>query len=475
MQTSRQRAWGILAGAVLVLMAACGGGGGGSTNDPDPRLIAGGGAGDGAIKGVLHVHVIDSVTKSPITGASVRVGTAEAASPLTGQTDSSGLATFEDSALDGPQDVTVTATGHAATTWIGANAANVTIPLEATATPAPATARAEGTIQGWDTRPAPATNHLLLAYIGYSYVEPFDSPENTLVQDTQDFFGVTLPTNICAKAVIGGTERKACNWKLKTRVGKQIHWAVVIDLDTKGTLSDRSDDTFTVVDYAFLLDQTLAANETKTGETLVPVGSTGMTTATVAMQAAPTGMSAVAGLPLIKMGDQGDIALAFTPFGPSLLTQPVPALSGVLASAKYDFIAHAKADANTDFPQSTIWKRSVPLGGTVDYGAWLLPPTSFSATSGTYTYSPAAGASLHTVRFLQDGTSGVTMAWNVALLDGSTSFTLPALSPSPLPSGQVKMRVEAVEVPSFDPEDFEVTTIKDAATRHSASQLAFTR
>ncbi|MBI5478876.1 MAG: hypothetical protein HY906_08475 [Deltaproteobacteria bacterium] len=471
MQTHWQRAWVVLACVGLPLVAACGGE---SVNNPDPRLIAGGGAGDGAIKGALHVYVIDGMSGAPITGAAVRVGDSADTAPLTGTTDSAGLASFKDGQLKGPQTVTATAATYAASTWVGANAANLTIPLESTQSPQPATAKAEGTIQGWDTRPAPAAGHLLLAYIGYSYVEPFDAPENTIPQGTQDFFGVTLPTNLCAKAVIGGTERKACNWKLNTRTGKQIHWAVVIDLDTKNT-TDRNDDTITVVDYAFLLDQNLAANENKTGEVLVPVGSAGMTSATVALQTAPTGMTAVVGLPLIKMGDSGDIALAFTPFGSSTLTQPVPALTGVLASATYDFIAHAKADANTAFPQSTIWKRGVALGSTVDFGAWLPQPTSFSTTGGTYSFAPAAEASLHTVKFLQEGTSGATVAWNVGLLDGSTSFTLPALSPSPLPTGQLNLRVEALTVPSFDAEEFEIDTLRDAATRHSAGQLTFTR
>jgi hypothetical protein len=466
----------VLACVGLVLVAACGGGGGGGGgNSPDPRLIAGGGAGDGAIDGTLHVHVVDGVTGQPVVGASVRVGDSAATSPLQSTTDATGLASFKDGALKGKQMVTVTAATYAAATWVGANAANLTIPLEATQTPAPATARAEGTIQGWDTRPAPAQNHLLLAYIGYSFVEPFDAPENGLVQDTQDFFGVTLPTNICAKAVIGGTERKACNWKLKTRVGKQIHWAVVIDLDTKGTLSDRSDDTFTVVDYAFLMDQTLAANETKTGEVLVPVGAGGMTSATVALQAAPAGIDAVAGLPLIRMGDSGDIALSFTPFGPNALTQPVPALTGGLASAAYDFVAHGQAAANLRYPQSTIWKHGVSIASPVDFGAWLTPPTSFGAQSGTYVFSPAADASTHTVKFLTEGSSGPTVAWNVALLDGSTSFALPSLSPSPLPTGQLLMRVEALALASFDPEDFSVTALRNETARRSAGQLVFTR
>jgi hypothetical protein len=473
MQTWWQRTGLLFACLGLVLVAACGGGS--TSNNPNPRLIAGGGAGDGAIKGALHVYAIDDATGDPIAGASVRVGLASDTAPLVASTDSTGLASFTDGKLEGPQMVTVTATGHAASTWVGANAANLTIPLESAQTAAPATAKAEGTIQGWDSRPNPAANHLLLAYIGYSYVEPFDDPANGMVQDTFDFYGLTLPTNICAKVMVNGTARSACNWKLNTRIGRQVHWAVILDYDTKGTLTDRSDDTYTVVDYAFLMDVTLTAGEDKTGETLVPVGTGGMTTATIEpLQAAPTSMSVVASLPLIRTPDTGNIALTFTPFGPSVHTQPVPALTGVLASAKYDFVARAKASATMDFPQSTIWKREVAIASVIDFGAWLLPPTSFSATGGTYSFSPAAEASMHTAKFLQQGTSGVTTAWNVGLLDGSTSFTLPTLSSSPLPAGTLQMRVEAVTVPDLDSKDFEINTLKGSATRHSAGQLSFT-
>jgi hypothetical protein len=37
------------------------------------------------------------------------------------------------------------------------------------------------------------------------------------------------------------------------------------------------------------------------------------------------------------------------------------------------------------------------------------------------------------------------------------------------------MRVEALTTAAFDPENFEIKPLKDAATRHSAGQLSFTR
>jgi hypothetical protein len=42
-----------------------------------PRIITGGGIGDGPIEGVAYVYVIDDVMHAPISGATVRVGDVE--------------------------------------------------------------------------------------------------------------------------------------------------------------------------------------------------------------------------------------------------------------------------------------------------------------------------------------------------------------------------------------------------------------
>src|SRR5688572_7533928 len=100
---------------LLVVFAACGGG-----NDVDPRVIPGGGIGDGEIDGEVNVHVIDD-DDNPVDGATVRVGGTEA------ETDPDGLAVFGD--VSGPQTITVVAGGFRTVVWVGANGANVTIPL----------------------------------------------------------------------------------------------------------------------------------------------------------------------------------------------------------------------------------------------------------------------------------------------------------------------------------------------------------
>src|SRR5687767_10528340 len=73
-------------------------------NFPDPRVIAGGGIGDGPIDGVVNLYVIDDATREPVANAEVRVGS------IAGETDADGLFIAED--VTGPQDVAVKAGGN---------------------------------------------------------------------------------------------------------------------------------------------------------------------------------------------------------------------------------------------------------------------------------------------------------------------------------------------------------------------------
>src|SRR6476646_9847198 len=53
-------------------------------NHPPPRIIPGGGIGDGAIDGVVNLYVIDDVSRLPIGNATVRVGTVDGVTDATG-------------------------------------------------------------------------------------------------------------------------------------------------------------------------------------------------------------------------------------------------------------------------------------------------------------------------------------------------------------------------------------------------------
>src|SRR5665647_1275244 len=133
----------ILLGLVTALIPGCGDDGGGSNVDappvhPPPRVISGGGIGDGPIDGVANVYVIDDATRMPVSGATVRVGTAE------GTTDAAGL--FVAEGVTGPQTVIVKAAAHRSEMWVGANGTNMTFNLEAATEAVPAAASISGSV-----------------------------------------------------------------------------------------------------------------------------------------------------------------------------------------------------------------------------------------------------------------------------------------------------------------------------------------
>ena len=132
-------------GAVLLVLVsaaaagACGDGGGGISAPPVPRLIPGGGIGDGKISGYLNVFVIDDETDAVVSSAAVRVGESAATTACDALTDSTGIASFDPQScpsLVGPVNVTVSATGYAPSTWIGVNGRNLTVGVRSISAPA---------------------------------------------------------------------------------------------------------------------------------------------------------------------------------------------------------------------------------------------------------------------------------------------------------------------------------------------------
>ncbi len=63
-------------------------------NSPDPRMITGGGVGDGVIDGLVNVYIIDHDTHVLIVDATVEIAGKDQ------HTDATGLVIFRD--VDGP-------------------------------------------------------------------------------------------------------------------------------------------------------------------------------------------------------------------------------------------------------------------------------------------------------------------------------------------------------------------------------------
>jgi hypothetical protein len=122
-------------------------------------------------------------------------------------------------------------------------------------------------------------------------------------------------------------------------------------------------------------------------------------------------------------------------------------------------------------PYSTVLQNGVSLpSASVD--PFLAAPTGLSASGGSYHFGAASGASLHEASFAKsDGTA----LWNVAILDGSTTFGLPSLSPDPLGAGTITMTITAVDVASFYPAHFAVPDLTTHLHRASGASTTFTR
>lgn len=448
-----------------------GDGGGGAdgpsgVNDVEPSLIAGGGVSSGAIAGEVNVYVIDAETEQPIAGASVRVGAASDANPLTGSTDAAGLLVLSDDSLAGPQTITAVASGHAAATWFGANGANVTIPLQPRPKPNVPTATVSGSIDGWSSLPAPTDlSHYLVAGVFYSHTPEFGAPENAIEQPMDG----DLPVNLCVRTMLSGS---SCSWQMKVRTGKQVHYALIVEgNDTNGTTTDTSDDTFTPVGIAVKTGLDISAGQNLTGEVLTMVSAGDLTSVSVTVPSPPAGVNSAAAIPILDIGEQGLVVFPLPPITPTASTSSILKPTGAFAGGSYALTGLAVPAIDVSHPFSSSFVRDVSFSSTEALPAWLAPPTGLSAAGGSYSFSPASGASVHSANILD---SGENIVWSVLLLDGFSSFSLPALDPDPLPAGSLDFRAGAIDLSGFTPGNFSLADFNDELARASEARVSFT-
>ncbi len=430
------------------------------THDVQPRLIAGGGVADAPIGGELNVHVIDARTGAPLSGASVRVGDAAASTPLTGTTDGSGLAVLTSGGLAGKQTVTASASGHAAATWIGVGGANVTVALAPTA--APPTATVTGNINGWDSLPAPPSfNDYNLAIVLYTFLDDLNAAENSIPQPTAN----GTPTNTCLRTAISNS----CAWKMTARVGQQLHYAVIVRGNTRGTTNNQADDTYTLLGYAVGAATTLTPGQNLSNETLTMISAGAMTGLQVSFASAPSGLSDVVAIPMIDLGARGRVMLPLPSVTPASTSLNIPG-GGAFAGGTTEVVSMATPPGAPSTPFSLAFARDV--GGTsASPGAFPAPPAGLSAGGGSYAFSPMAGASLHVATLTATG--GATLYWSVVILDGTTSFNLPTLAQDPLPSGSLELHVTGTQVGSFAATDFAMPTVTANFTRAGGDSVTF--
>src|SRR5579863_7516456 len=292
--------------AIGALVAATGCGSVSDSNHPAPVLVPGGGIGGGAIEGYLNVYVIDADTNAPLTGAAVQVGASSASAPCMALTDSTGLVVFDPMScpmLRGAVTVTASTTGYAPSTWIGANGANMTINIQANVRPAPDTATVSGTIAGWESLPAPATEHTTIGLVAASQTTDLGDLANNITQPTRTISvgGTALTTTIPANACVRNALADDCNWQLIARTGPQAHFAIIVDQDPNGTPNDSTDDIVTPLGWALLTGLDLTKDATAVNETLPQVAATDLVAFSATFPALPAGMTSFNAYPAIEL------------------------------------------------------------------------------------------------------------------------------------------------------------------------------
>lgn len=415
--------------AVLVVMSGCGfqidAGVGGDDTRPDaptepapPRLIPGGGIGDGAIAGVVNVYAVDELTRAPIAGTTVDVG------GVTGLTGADGLFIASAPSLVGPQTVVVTRAGYRAAMWVGVSGTNVTIALKPAPMPTIPRANIAGTITGFGLMTLPV-NHYKLAAVSFTDSDLAMTEENNL--------RTSGSMNLC-----GGT---TCPFTVTSRTGTLALFAAIYDIDTRGTGND-NDDTSTLITWAYKTMVTVVDGMNQTGHALTMIPTNQHTTATVDYGAPPAALPVVFGVAGIELGSDG-----YAQLGLAASTVRVPELS-VIPSSTYRFTAVA-GDNQQDITAGavSISLRRGLTSTSFAAGAWMTPPTIVAASRTTASWTGATGATIHSL----DYRAGATEVLQIYTFDGSTTVTLPAAVM--LPAGALQVDAGALRA-TFDVTSF---------------------
>ena len=385
-------------------------------NHPPPRVIPGGGIGDGAIDGVVNLYVIDDETRDPISGATVRVGTVD------GTTDATGL--FIAEGVVGPQTVIVKAAGMRSEMWIGANGANMTLSLQAATEPTPTKANVSGAITGFEGITVPA-GHNKTAIVSYSQDDKLGDAANNIATFANQ--------HICSTAAPTG----GCTFTVTTRTGSVALIAAIYDHDTNNTPLNGMDDTFTLIGWATKTGLNVQNGVDQTGVAMSLVDVADLGSVSVTFGTPPSGMPNVAAIVGIELGAAGTLQLLpqiLTPSTSSLLAPKLSAIPG----ATYRLTAIANnGDTATSASSAKLVRGQTST--TLDAGTWLGLPSSLTVSRTGASWTAVTGALLQGIEY---DLADETRLLSVSVFDGSTSFTIPDLIA--LPGGSLIGRSTAL-------------------------------
>ncbi len=422
---------------MVTILGGCGDDGGSKV---PPRIIEGGGISDGPIDGVANIYVINDLTREPVAGAKVLVGTLE------GETDATGLFIVED--VKGPQTIAVKAATFRSEMWVGANGANMTFDLEAATKPVAPRATLTGSI---DTSSIIVPQgHLRFGLVFYSQTDDLGDPSNEIATPNDK--------NVCSGG--GMNNPQPCTFTIDVRPGRIALLAAIYDRDLKGTPTMFDDDTMTLIRWAYRGGITVTAGVAQNGQdlTLVDVGNMG--NLTVDFGSPPSGLSTVGALIGMNLGIDGvfQMPLFRTPTDATLLTPKLAAFTG---ATSYRLTAIASNGTDPATTQSIVIRR-VLTGPTLAAGTWLTPPASPTITRTGAKWTPIAGATVHSVEYKQ-GTASVL---NITAFDSSTEVTIPELVA--LPAGTLTGTLSGIGAEGLDVMDFALDVDEDKLNAVSA-------
>lgn len=376
--------------------------------------IGGGGVRGGAIDGQLVVFAIDDVTRTPIAGATVTVGSMHAT------TDASGIATV--SGVMGAQSVVVTADGHVPQLWVGIAGRELTVDLGASP----------------EADPELATGLLSFSQLPPSHIAQTQASElvlgdatfldNPPIANTTDAATVYIPRNAFDSVFGLGPLRTSCDvvaWVYDQRGGGLTGAAIATGLQQSQFVDLQA----------------------------VPLSST--VTPTVDPGTPPAGLTTVSttvGL---------ETANGILPSEPSAPRLPS---ASMVAGATYALAAWA---TDMQSSRSEVFRHGFTTPA-VSAGTWLDPPASVTASASEVTWSAIAGASMYAIDVFDPQSPAGQRVLQVRVVDGSTSVVLPA----GLPAMPLRARVSAIAA-AFDLSDLELDRDRSKVTAVSSRDVDF--
>jgi hypothetical protein len=378
--------------AFVTSASACG-------NSPDPRLIKGGGVGDGAIDGVVNVYVIDNDTYAPISDATVEIAGKQQ------QTDGTGLVIEQD--VSGSQTIAVKATGYRGAVWQDVNGANVTIAVTKLGTLTAQQATLTGSIAGWDQVTVPA-GHVKAGVVGYSQSDNFGDADNN----------ITTPNS--GNTCFGNPS--TCNFTIATRTGTVTLTAAIVDLDPHGT-ADSSDDTLTIVGWATAPSLQVDAGINQSGITLTQLEAGKLQNVTIDYGTPPDALTKHDAIVGVELSKDEVVQLPVLQSGSTTTLVPTPDAFAPGATYRLTAVAQTTATDPSTGPQSIVINRGL-TGTALAAPQWLTTPTNVSATRTTASLAKVANAKLHSVQW--SDTNGILL--EITMFDSSKiTATVPDL------------------------------------------------